>query len=302
MDTYSQQAKEARLKVLDLIFSAQTSHIGSNFSCIDILTVLFDKIDLDRDRFILSKGWAAASLYYFLWKKGRIAEEQLNSYCGNCYECGGTGSINNRDPFVYASGIGSSTAVFRPGGMFTCNTCNGSGLSEFIGLAEPILPDIPIAGGSMGLGFPMAVGLALSKKLKGEEGTIYVLMSDGELQIGTTLESALIAAQHKLDNLMVIVDGNNFQAMGKTNEILKIEYPQQIFQGWDTYIRMDGHNFFELERYFDFRVCPEIKRPRVWFCNTTKGKGVKRFEGNNLYHYKQLSEEEYLEAKKELNG
>ena len=68
-------AKEARKKVLELIYKAQTSHIGSNFSAIDIMAVLFSKIDLDKDKFILSAGWKAASLYYFLWLKGRITEE-----------------------------------------------------------------------------------------------------------------------------------------------------------------------------------------------------------------------------------
>ena len=200
MDTYSQQAKEARLKVLDLIFNAQTSHIGSNFSCIDILTVLFDKIDLDKDKFILSAGWKAASLYYFLWKKGRITEEQLNSYC-------------------------------KDG-------------SPFIGLAEPIHPDIPIAGGSMGLGFPMAVGLALAKKLKKEDGTIYVLMSDGELQCGTTWESALIAAHHNLSNLVVFVDNNGFQAMGRTDDILSCGFPTK---GLSAHA-INGHDFLMIER------------------------------------------------------
>ena len=90
---YQKIAKQARIKVLNLIFRAQTSHIGSNFSCIDILTVLFDQIDLDKDEFVLSKGWAAASLYYFLWKKGRITEGELNSYCQkiDCPCCNGTG-------------------------------------------------------------------------------------------------------------------------------------------------------------------------------------------------------------------
>ena len=135
--TYENDALTARKRVLNLIYVAQTSHIGSNFSCIDLMTVLFDKIDLDIDKFILSKGWAAASLYYFLWKKGRITEEQLNSFC-------------EED-------------------------------SEFIGLAEPIHKDIQFAGGSMGMGFPAAVGFALAKKLKQEKGTVYCLMSDGEM-------------------------------------------------------------------------------------------------------------------------
>src|SRR3990167_5963188 len=78
---YIEIAKEARKTVLRLIYKAQVSHIGSNFSCIDIMTAIFDFIDLDKDKFILSKGWAAASLYYFLWRKGKITEEELNSFC-----------------------------------------------------------------------------------------------------------------------------------------------------------------------------------------------------------------------------
>ncbi len=252
MEAYSQIAKDARLKVLDLIYEAQSSHIGSNFSCIDILAVLFEKMDLDKDKFVLSAGWKAASLYYFLWKKGRITEEQLNSYC-------------------------------KDG-------------SPFIGLAEPIHPDIPISGGSMGLGLPGAVGLALAKKLKGEEGTVYVLMSDGELQCGTTWESALIAAQHKLDNLVVIVDNNGFQAMGKTGDILGGYFPAK---GWDL-IMIDGHDYGVIGDML-FGYFSKYTSPKVIITNTIKGKGVSFFEGDNLWHYKAPNEDEYLRAKEELN-
>lgn len=98
MEEYKKIARAARLKVLDLIFAAQTSHIGSNFSAIDIMAVLFSKIDLDKDKFILSAGWKAAALYYFLWTKGRITEEELNSYCQQikCDECDGTGIDSNK--------------------------------------------------------------------------------------------------------------------------------------------------------------------------------------------------------------
>lgn len=275
---YAQTAKEARLKVLDLIFKAQTSHIGSNFSCIDILTVLFEKIDLDKDKFVLSAGWKAASFYYFLWKKGRITEEELNSYC--------------------------------------------QGDSKWIGLSEPIHPDIPIAGGSMGLGLPGAVGLALAKKLKGEDGIVYCLMSDGELQVGTTWESAQIASHHKLNNLVVIVDVNGLQAMGKTDSILKRTvdmffghtrpepnpFPHPHSGGWN-YGNIDGHWHKEIdlylfydgatEQYLDKRGNGQTK-PLVIFAYTTKGKGVSFMENNNLFHYKAPSKEEFEEALKEL--
>ena len=78
MNNYKEIARETRIKVLDLIYKAQASHIGSNFSCADLLTVIFEKADLDKDKIILSKGWAAASLYYFLWRKGRITKEELD--------------------------------------------------------------------------------------------------------------------------------------------------------------------------------------------------------------------------------
>lgn len=254
MITLKQQATEARIKVLELIYKAQTSHIGSNFSVIDILTVLFNKIDLEKDKVILSAGWKAASLYYFWWTKGKITDEELNSYC-------------------------------MPG-------------SKFIGLAESVIPEIPFAGGSMGMGLPAGVGFALAKKLKGEEGKIYVLMSDGEMQCGTTWESALIASHHNLDNLVVIVDCNGLQAMGKVNEILNIE---SLEEKWNSFgwlcDKVNGHNFESLKN-IDLRG---LERPRIIFADTIKGKGVSFMENNNIFHYKAPNEEEYNKALKELN-
>lgn len=256
MTNYKTIANDARKKVLEMIWKAKTSHIGSNFSCIDILAVLFEKIDLDKDKFILSAGWKAAALYYFLWRKGRITEKELNSYC-------------------------------MPG-------------SKFIGLAEPIIPEIPFAGGSMGMGLPSAVGFALAKKLKGEEGTIYCLMSDGEMQIGTTWESALIASHHKLNNLVVLVDWNQLQAMGKTIEILNLNPIRAKFEsfGWSVQ-DINGHDYNDIDsgiRPIRFGI------PNITICNTVKGAGVSFMKNNNLYHYKQLSDEEYQKALQELHG
>lgn len=208
----------------------------------------------------MSKGWAAASLYYFLWRKGRITEDELNSFC-------------------------------QEG-------------SKFIGLAEPIIPEIMIAGGSMQMGLPGAVGLALAKKIKGEEGIIYCLMSDGELAGGMIWESALISAQHKLDNLVVIIDRNFLQAMGKTEEILSIESVKDKWQsfGWEWSIN-DGHNYEELHNRLGSVqwISDRTNAPQVIIANTIKGKGWQRAENNNLYHYKSPNKDEYEEALKELN-
>lgn len=96
MTDYRKIATDARRKVIEMIYRAQSSHVGSNLSAIDILTVLFEKMDVKKDKFIASKGWVAASLYYFLWRRGSITEEELNSYCQQieCPECNGTGIAN----------------------------------------------------------------------------------------------------------------------------------------------------------------------------------------------------------------
>ena len=110
---YKEKATAARKKVLEMIYKAQVSHIGSNFSCIDILTVLFEKIDLDKDKFILSAGWKAASLYYFLWKKGRITKAELDSYCQQGSKFIGLAEPIHKD-IIFAGGsmqMGTAAAV-----------------------------------------------------------------------------------------------------------------------------------------------------------------------------------------------
>ena len=255
MENYQETAQQSRIKCLELVFKAQTSHTGSLMSCADIMVVLFEKINLDRDKFILSAGWKACMLYYHLWRKGRITEEELNSYC-------------------------------MPG-------------SKFIGLAEPIIPEIPAAGGSMGFGLPFGIGFALAKKIKKQDGKIYVLMSDGEMGCGTSWESALISAHNKLDNLIVIVDFNGLQAMGKVEDILNIKPLKDKWQafGWEVK-EIDGHNFEEIEK--SLAEPAKEGKPTVIIAKTIKGKGVSFMEGDNIWHYKAPSDEEYKEAMKEL--
>lgn len=250
-------ARESRLKVLDLVYKAQTSHIGSLMGAADLFAVIFSKIDLDKDKFVLSAGWKAALLYFHLWKLGRITLEELDSYC-------------------------------QEG-------------SKFIGLAEPIHPDIPFAGGSMGYGLPAAVGFAMAKKMKGEEGTVYCYMSDGEWAIGTTWEAMMIAHQHNLKNLCIIVEVNGLQAMGKTEDILSISPTTKTMLRDGEAIEIDGHNFSQAEINLNL-ARGRHSYPLVIFANTTKGKGVSFMENNNIWHYKAPSEAEYEQAKQELHG
>lgn len=246
---YKERAKKIRLRVLDLIFKAQSSHIGSCFSLVDILTVLYDKVDWDKDEIIISKGWAAAGVYATMEHYGMIDPKELDTYC-------------------------------QEG-------------SKYIGLLEPgVHPKIKVAGGSMQFGMPFAVGFALSKKMKGEEGMVYCIMSDGELAGGMVWESLLIACHHKLNNLSIIVDNNGFQAMGKIENILYVEV---LNLGYEV----DGHDYERISHAIS-HFNENTATAHVF--KTVKGKGVSFMENNNLYHYKNLSEDEYLKAKAELNG
>ena len=121
---------------------------------------------------------------------------------------------------------------------------------------------------------------------------VYVLMSDGELQIGTTWESLMLARQHSLNNLTILVDRNGFQAMGKTREILDYSWLLDA-------PGIDGHDFEKIALALDEKH-PE--GTKVLFFNTVKGRGVSFMEDNNLFHYKAPSEAEYKEALAELNG
>lgn len=265
MVNYEKIARDARVKVLELIYKAGTSHIGSNFSAIDIMAVLFEKADPKKDEIILSAGWKAAAWYYFLWRKGIISQEELDSFC-------------------------------MSGG-------------KFIGLVEPMNRwGLRFAGGSMGYGLPFGVGVALAKKMKGEEGKVYVLMSDGELQIGTTWESTLIASQHKLNNLVVIVDHNGLQAMGRTENILTTSFPKE---GWSMITAGDenirsGNKPMVIEECFKALQVREkfldVQRPKIIIAHTTKGKGIPRWEGDNLWHYAQIKKDDYEYALRELNA
>lgn len=245
---YKQIAKDARLKVLDMVYKAKSSHIGSNFSVIDILTVLFEKHDKVNDKIILSAGWKAAAFYYFLAKRGDFPMEWLDTY-------------------------------------------NQEG-SKLIGLTEPGVPGVLFAGGSMQMGLPAAVGFALSMKLKNKPGKVYCILSDGELAGGMIWESICIAKQHKLNNLFIMVDVNGLQAMGPTEKIL------DVLSIFPDFPQVNGHDFKSIENSLNKGNKHDAIKLALY--KTVKGKGWKRAENNNLYHYKDLSYDEYNEARQEI--
>ena len=154
--------------------------------------------------------------------------------------------------------------------------------------------------GSLGHGLPLGTGMALAKKLQNKSGKFYVMMSDGECQEGTTWESMLIAAKHKLDNLVVLVDYNKIQALSFLKDGLPLDNLSAKFKAfnWDCTEIKDGHSFDEL--IASLQQQKTKVNPQVFIVHTIKGKGIKAFENDPTWHARKIKGEELRIGKKEL--
>jgi transketolase len=154
--------------------------------------------------------------------------------------------------------------------------------------------------GSLGHGLPISVGMAMARKMQNKKGNIYVLMSDGECQEGTTWESLLIAAKHKLDNLIVMIDYNKVQALSTLEEALPLDNLVAKFEAfnWFAIEIKDGHSFDEIVPLLKLENLSS--KPCVFIFNTIKGKGVKPFEGDPIWHARKVKGEDAIIIKKEL--
>ena len=154
--------------------------------------------------------------------------------------------------------------------------------------------------GSLGHGLPMATGMALARKLQQKKGNIFVLISDGECQEGTTWESLLIAASHNLSNLRLIIDYNKIQALAHISEVLPLDDLAAKFKAfnWECVEVDDGHSFDKL--IIALRHTPESGKPVAIIAHTIKGKGIRPFENDPAWHARKIKGQEMEIGKKEL--
>ena len=154
--------------------------------------------------------------------------------------------------------------------------------------------------GSLGHGLPMATGMAFARKKIKINGNVYVLISDGECQEGTTWESLLIAAKHKLDNLIVLIDYNKIQALTKLDDALPLNNLVKKFKSfnWNCTNVKDGHSFFSLIN--SLKNNKKNGRPTAFVINTIKGKGIKEFENDPVWHARKISPSDIAIAYKRL--
>lgn len=263
---YYKISKEIRKKIIKMKYESQEGHIGSALSCADILTVLYFKT--------------------------------LNVDPKNP-------SDENRDRFILSKGHAASAlyAVLAEKGFFPekileeyCK--NGSKVAGHP--TKGSILGVEASTGALGHGLPMAAGIALAGKKDNKNYKVFVLLSDGECDEGTTWESALFASHQKLDNLTVIIDYNKWQAFGRTSEVLNLEPLAEKWQafGWQAK-EVDGHNFEELEKALS-SVASEKEKPSVVICHTIKCKGIPFLEDKLESHYHHLTKEDFENSLKEL--
>ena len=155
------------------------------------------------------------------------------------------------------------------------------------------LNGIECSTGSLGHGFPFALGMAMSKKIKGESGKVFCIIGDGESNEGTIWETALLASHHKINNLCCILDHNH-----STDRALEIGDMVKKFKsfGW-VCSKVDGHN---IEKISKVLLKKDQSRPHFVLAHTIKGKGIKRMENNPEWHHKSPSATECEDMIKEL--
>lgn len=173
--------------------------------------------------------------------------------------------------------------------------------SDLKGLSDSRIPGLEVTSGSLGHGFSVGVGIAMGLKLKTTDQKVYAIVGDGELNEGPIWEGALVAAHHKLNNLMLLVDKNGFQAMGATDDVLTLGDLQTKFSsfGFET-LEVDGHDERAIDNAIRHFWGTGSLKPKALIAKTVKGKGVSFMESINSWHYTRLDSESYAQAVSEL--
>jgi transketolase len=268
IDEVKELSRRIRMQVLQMTHRARSSHVGSCFSIVDLLAVLYmrvlrvrpDEPDWpNRDRFLLSKGHGAAALYATLAERGFFQEGWLTEF--------------------NAEGTQLAGHVTHHG-----------------------VPGVEVSTGSLGHGLPLGCGMALAAKRDGWPVRVFVVMSDGECDEGSNWEAALFAPHHRLDNLTAIIDYNKIQSFGSVEEVLNL-YP--LAEKWRAFgwavSEIDGHNYEQIVTALE-TVPTQTNRPTCIIAHTVKGKGVSFMEGQLLWHYRPPDANELQAALQELEG
>ena len=260
---------ELRKRIIKTSFEAKIPHVGSCLSCIELLVFLY-------------------------WRELNIDPSNSEAI--------------NRDRFILSKGHGAPALfqVLGLKGFFPIERLNSFGKSGSVFHEHPpkpgYIPGIEAATGSLGHGFPMAVGMSLAKRINNLKYRTYSILSDGECNEGSIWEAAMFAGAQQLHDLTIFIDFNKWQATGRSKEVLALDPLKEKWQsfGWDVY-EIDGHKFNQIDKTIELAKANKNK-PSAIIAHTIKGKGISFMEDNNNWHYKTPNEEEFKKAFEELKN
>ncbi len=253
---------DLRLKIAEIVQRSGEGHIPSSFSIVDIIDYLYAEV-LRYDA--AHPEWEERD--YFVLSKG--------------HGCAGLYVVLEKYGFITAKDLelyGTHGGIL--GGHPDCTTVPGAEAST----------------GSLGHGFPTAVGLALGLRIQSKQNRVFALLGDGECHEGTIWEAAHIAANRQLGNLCAIVDWN-----GSAAQLMPIDdVPAKwLAFGWSVR-EIDGHSRSDFESAFTEISMEPLGAPNVIVAHTIKGKGVGFIEGHGRWHHRIPNADEMADIRTEL--
>lgn len=266
--TIAAAAVKLRVAIVEMLAEAGSGHPGGSLSAIDLIATLYEyKLRHDPK----NPQWEERDR--FLLSKGHAA------------------------PALYATL--AHHGYFDPDLLQTLRKL-GSPLQ-----GHPVLGSVPgveASTGSLGQGLSVAQGMALALRLDGKDARVYCMMGDGENQEGQVWEAAMSAGKWKLDNLVGIIDRNQLQIDGPTEEVMPLEPLGDKWKafGWNV-TRIDGHDLNAVMDAYDWADAREGK-PKLIIADTIKGKGCSLFEGVLKWHGTAPCKEEARQAVAEIRG
>jgi len=236
-----------RWEIAKMVHKSGEGHIPSSYSIVDILYFLYREV-LSYD--ITNLDWDGRD--YFVLSKG--------------HGCGALWAVLKEIGFIKADDV---SLYSKFGGIL-------GGHPDTVKV-----PGVEASTGSLGHGFPYAVGIALGLKIKSQKNKVITVLGDGECQEGTVWEACNIAANRNLGNICAVVDWNK-----SAQQLMPIENLEARWKsfGWTTKI-VNGHNDDELRSAFDLIDFSSTK-PTVIIADNVKGKGVSFVEGHGIWHHR----------------
>lgn len=252
MDVFDIQSKVRMIKesALKLCVRAGTGHVTTAFSCAEIMAVLYYdvmKIDVKNP----------------LW--------------------------GGRDRFIMSKNHGSviTYPILADLGFVSCDDIQSFLLdgSVYGSHSKMSVKGVDFAGGSLGIGFGVACGIAYSAKVSGEKFLIFCLVGDGELYEGSIWEAAMFAGGNHLDNLVVIVDKNNMCVTDFIDKMLTQDSLKEKWESFNFEVReIDGHSIGAIKRALEDVRIRQCEKPLCIIAETVKGKGISFMENNVFMH------------------